>query len=139
MGYKVKLDTNGSNPEMIESLIKEKLVDYIAMDIKAPADKYPKITNVRTDMKQIKTSIKLIMEAAPKYEFRTTIVRSQLSFNDVLEIGKSIKDAELYVLQKFVPSKILDKTLMKEKTYEDDELEELRQKLEGYVKKCLVR
>jgi len=139
MGYKVKLDTNGSNPEMIELLIKEKLIDYIAMDIKAPLKKYPKITKVKIDTDKIKKSIKLIMDSNLKYEFRTTIVKSLLSFDDILEIAKSIKGADLYVLQKFLASKTLDKKMMKEKTYEDEEFEELRQKLEAIVKTCLVR
>lgn len=139
MGYKIKLDTNGSNPEMLELLIKEKLVDYIAMDIKAPLVKYPKITKIKADTEQIKKSIKLIMDSGLKHEFRTTVVKSLLSFDDIAEIAKSIKGADLYVLQKFVPSKTLDKKMMKEKTYEDEELEELRQKFEAYVKTCLVR
>lgn len=139
MGYKVKLDTNGSNPEMLELLIKKKLVDYIAMDIKAPLDKYPKITKVKIDIDKIKKSIGLIKDSSLKHEFRTTVVKSLLSFDDIAEIAKSIKGVDLYIVQKFVPSKTLDKKMMKEKTYKNEEFEELRQKAEHYVKKCLVR
>lgn len=160
MGYKVKLDTNGSNPEMLELLIKEKLVDYIAMDIKAPLElksqisnlksqnhrakskiknKHEKIADVKVDLEKIRKSVKLIIDSNIKYEFRTTVVKSLLSFDDVLEIAKDINGAELYFIQKFIPSKTLKRGMMKEKTYENEEFEELKQKAESYVKKCLVR
>ena len=139
MGYLVKLDSNGTHPEIIEKIIKEGLVDYLAMDVKAPLEKYNKVTGVDVDISKIKKSIDLIMNSSLDYEFRTTVLKSQLSKDDIREIGKLIKGAKLYVLQKFVPSKILDPKFLDEKTYTDEEFEQLRKEMEKYVDKCDVR
>ncbi len=60
LGFSVKLDTNGTNPEMLEDLIKNNLLDYIAMDIKGPQEKYPKFSNLKLDLEKIKTSVELV-------------------------------------------------------------------------------
>lgn len=139
MGYLVKLDSNGTNPEVIDGTIKSGLVDYLAMDIKAPLEKYSKVTGVDVDTGKIKRSIELIMDSDLVYEFRTTVVKSQLSKDDVRKIGKLIKGAKLYILQKFVPSKTLDPKFLDEKTYTDEEFEQLKKELEKYVDNCVVR
>ena len=139
MGYLVKLDSNGTHPEIIEKIIKEGLVDYLAMDVKAPLEKYNKVTGVDVDISKIKKSIDLIMNSSLDYEFRTTVLKSQLSKDDIREIGKLIKGAKLYVLQKFVPSKTLDPKFLDEKTYTDEEFEQLKKELEKYVDRCVVR
>ena len=139
MGYLVKLDTNGSNPEMLEIIINHGLVDYIAMDIKAPLEKYKEVTHSVISPDKIKRSIRIIMNSNIKYEFRTTVVKSQLSREDIISIGKLIEGAKLYVLQKFIPSKTLDPNFLNEKTYSDGELESLKRKLEKFVCRCLVR
>ncbi len=138
-GYLIKLDTNGSNPKMLETIINHSLVDYIAMDIKAPLEKYNVITHSLVCSERIRESIGLIMHSGIKYEFRTTVVKSQLSKKDILSIGKLIEGAELYILQKFIPSKTLDPNFSNEKTYSDEELRSLKRKLEKFVCKCLVR
>ena len=139
MGYLVKLDTNGSNPEMLEIIINHGLVDYIAMDIKAPLEKYKEVTHSVISPEKIKRSIRIIMNSNIKYEFRTTVVKSQLSREDIISIGKLIEGAKLYVLQKFIPSKTLDPNFLNEKTYSDGELESLKRKLEKIVCRCLVQ
>ncbi len=139
MGYLVKLDTNGSNPEMLEIIINHGLVDYIAMDIKAPLEKYKEVTHSVISPDKIKRSIRIIMNSNIKYEFRTTVVKSQLSREDIISIGKLIEGAKLYVLQRFIPSKTLDPNFLNEKTYSDGELESLKRKLEKFVCRCLVR
>ena len=75
MGFQVKLDTNGSNPRMIENILSEGLIDYIAMDIKHTWDQYDIITGAHIDTSLYKESIRLIQELAPDYEFRTTVIR----------------------------------------------------------------
>ena len=139
MGYLIKLDTNGSNPEMLEIIINHSLVDYIAMDIKAPLEKYKEVTHSVISPEKIKRSIRMIMNSDIKYEFRTTVVKSQLSREDIINIGKLIEGAELYILQKFIPSKTLDPNFSNEKTYSDEELRSLKRKLEKFVCRCLVR
>ena len=74
LGYKVKLDTNGSRPESIKHLLDQKLVDYIAMDIKHIWEKYAEITGKTVDTTLYQESTHLILEKAPDYEFRTTVI-----------------------------------------------------------------
>ena len=90
MGFLVKLDSNGSNPKILEKLINDNLLDYIAMDIKAPLEKYSEITNVKVNTDNIQKSINLIMNSDVDYEFRTTVIKSQLSFDDFENIGKQL-------------------------------------------------
>ena len=146
MGYEVKLDTNGTNPDVVERLINDNLLDYIAMDIKAPLEKYPQIVNINSLSKgggvrervgfllnNISKSINLIKNSKIDYEFRTTVVKSQLSFDDFEKIGQMIKGAKCYYLQKFVSSEILDKNLKNSQTYTDQEFKTLCRNLKKYV------
>ncbi len=139
MGYLVKLDTNGSNPGVIENMISEKLVDYIAMDIKAPLQKYGEIVRADIDIRKIERSINLIMQSGLDYEFRTTLVKSLLSKEDIIDIGKTIQGAKHYILQKFVPSKTLDDKFLNENTFSTSELKFLCKKLRSYVAECIIR
>ena len=137
MGYLVKIDTNGSRPEVLEKLIDRGLVDYIAMDVKAPLKRYREITKSNVKPDRIKQSIKVIMDSGVEYEFRTTVVKSLLNKNDLQKITNLIKDARLYVLQKFVPSKALDEKYLGETPYSDEDLETMKEKLKNYVQ-CVV-
>lgn len=139
LGFLVKLDSNGTNPDSIEKLLNEKLIDYIAMDIKAPLNKYKEIINTNVNEKNIQKSIKLIINSDLDYEFRTTVVKSQLNYEDFEEIGKLINCAKKYYLQKFIPSKILDNNLLTEKTYSDEEFEKIKQILSKYIQKVEIR
>lgn len=134
LGFLVKLDTNGTHPDVLQELLNENLlVDYIAMDIKAPLAKYKTITQTDIDTKIIKKSIDMIMNSGVDYEFRTTIVKSQLSVEDLRQIGELIQGAKRYYMQKFLATKILDETLMSEESYTDEEFKNLRTILEEYV------
>jgi len=139
MGYLVKLDSNGSNPKILKNIFKLKIIDYIAMDIKAPLKKYFKIINADIDTKNIQKSIKQIMNSKIDYEFRTTIVRDQLFLDDFEKIGKLIKGAKLYALQKFIPTKTNDLNFLKKQTYSDKEFENIKKMMQKYVKKCIIR
>ncbi len=138
-GFLVKLDTNGSMPDVVEACLDRGLVDYIAMDIKAPLDKYSQVAGVKVDTDAIEKSIRLIKEACPSYEFRTTIVKELLTPNDIVKIGETIRGARLYILQKFVPSKTLDKAYLGMETYSDTELDDLKSRLSRLVEACMVR
>ncbi len=101
LGYKVKLDTNGTNPIVVQELIKNNLVDYIAMDIKNSFTKYDFTSGVNINKDKIKESIDLIMNSGVDYEFRTTIINGHHTLEDIKEIAQMIKGAKKYRLQKF--------------------------------------
>lgn len=139
----VKLDTNGTNPNMLDKLIKNNLIDYIAMDIKAPLDKYSFITNSKIDTQLIQSSIDILKKSSVPFEFRTTVVKSQLSYDDFEKIGKLIQTNNKYFngyyLQKFIPSKTLDKALMNETSYSDEEFLKISKLINKYIKKIEIR
>ena len=97
MGFLVKLDTNGTFPDVISELLIKNLIDYIAMDIKAPLEKYHKITGSIVNIENIKKSIAIILNSNIDYEFRTTVITSQLSFDDFENISILIQGAKKYV------------------------------------------
>ena len=136
-GFLVKLDSNGTMPDVLELAIP--FVDYIAMDIKAPLEKYSDIVKVKIDTEKIKRSISLIMNSGVDYEFRTTVVKSQLSFSDFEKIAQLIQGAKRYYLQKFVPSKTLDEKMMSETTYSTEDFEKIKKILTKYVEYVKLR
>jgi len=139
LGFKVKLDSNGTNPAMLERLINEELVDYLAMDIKAPFSDYASGVGRPVDVEKIKESVRLIMSNTIPYEFRTTVVKALLSSEDIINISKDIKGAKKYYLQKFVSTKILNPGFIKKTTYTDEEFKEIQKSVQKYVAECYVR
>jgi pyruvate formate lyase activating enzyme len=101
LGFLVKLDTNGSRPEVLEELLEEWLLDYVAMDVKAPRARYSELTGVPVDSGAIARSIALVRARAPNYEFRTTIAPT-LTRGDIEAIAREIAGVKRYVLQPFV-------------------------------------
>ena len=103
LGFLVKLDTNGTNPEIVKDLIDSNLLDYIAMDIKNSEEKYALTTGVKqVNMDNIKKSIELIMNSGVDYEFRTTLVDEFHKVEDMEGLASLIKGARVLYLQKFV-------------------------------------
>ncbi len=139
MGYAVKIDTNGSFPEVIKKMLSEGILDYIAMDVKGTPEKYATIAGVKVAMKKIEESISLIKNSSIGYEFRTTVVKEMLSIDDFEGIGRLIQGAELYYLQHFRPSKAVDPATLSYHTYSDEEFEEVRNIMLKYVKRCEIR
>ena len=113
LGFLVKLDTNGYHPDMVEELLSQRLIDYIAMDIKNSPAKYAQTSGLKNiDIDIISKSISLIMNSNIPYEFRTTTVAEFHKNEDFEEIGKWIQSAKAYYLQQFttrdtVPDKAL--------------------------------
>lgn len=138
-GFLVKLDSNGTDPKVLQKVIDEKLVDYIAMDIKSPLSKYTETVARAVNVEAIKKSVEIIKRSGVSYEFRTTIVKSQLSFDDIEQIGREIKGATNYYLQKFIPTKILNPQFLKKVSYSDEEFKELKTIMEKYVSFCGIR
>ena len=127
MGFMVKLDTNGTNPTLLKELMDMKLVDYVAMDIKAPLtiEKYSKATGVNAEklLENVKESIRLLMESGIDYEFRTTVVPSIHSLEDIKQISRSLKGCRKYVLQKFdvsIGKTVLDPEFMTKSLSEEE-------------------
>jgi len=139
MGFKVKLDSNGTRPDIIKTVLHEQLVDYIAMDIKAPLSKYSHTVARPVDADAIAQSIALLKEGNVAYEFRTTVVKSLLSPEDIEQIGKDIAGASQYFLQRFVSTKILNPAFVRKTTYSDQEFESFVEMLQPYVTHCSVR
>lgn len=105
LGYKIKLDTNGTAPDKLEELINEGLLDYVAMDIKNSPQKYPLTCGIENmDITNIKKSVSILLGSGIEYEFRTTVVKELHTVEDIQDIGAWIKGANRYYLQTFVDS-----------------------------------
>lgn len=102
MGYATKLDTNGTRPDMLKSLLDAKLLDYIAMDIKAPLEKYSLITGVDFNPEVLKQSMDLIRQSGVDYEFRTTYDKEVLTDEDISTITQRL-DGKNYRVQECLP------------------------------------
>tara|TARA_B100000745_G_scaffold299347_1_gene249980 strand:- start:1014 stop:1697 length:684 start_codon:yes stop_codon:yes gene_type:complete len=139
LGFLVKLDSNGTHSDMLRGAIDAKLVDYIAMDIKAPLRMYEGTVARPVDIEEIKKSIALLKEGQVAYEFRTTVIKSLLSIEDFHEIGTAIAGADRYYLQKFVPTKLLNPAFIKKTTYSDEEFREIKSIMDSYVTTCNIR
>jgi pyruvate formate lyase activating enzyme len=107
-GFKVKIDTNGSHPEVIKSLVDKGLIDFIAMDIKASPSLYSKAAGVDVNLKIITSSIDLIKTARIGYEFRTTCVPGLISAADMPVIARMLGEGQPYTLQPYIPDRALD-------------------------------
>jgi len=139
LGFLIKLDSNGTNPDFISEALDKKLVDYIAMDIKSPLSKYSQTVARPVDISNIRKSIKVIMDSPIDYEFRTTVIKALLSPQDFDEIGHEINGAKKFFLQKFIPTKLLNPQFRKKVTYSDDEFSLLQEKMNNYVEYCGIR
>lgn len=111
LGLLVKLDTNGGNPKVLQELIDEKLVDYVAMDIKNIFNKYNITAGKKINLDNIKKSIEILKASKIDYEFRTTIIKEMHSLDDIVSIGKLVGNAKYY-LQNFEDSEnVIDHSL----------------------------
>ncbi|MDW8033763.1 MAG: anaerobic ribonucleoside-triphosphate reductase activating protein [Nitrososphaerota archaeon] len=138
LGYSVKLDTNGTNPKMLKQLIEEKLVDYIAMDVKAPLEKYEAVVRVKTNIENIVESIEIV-KVFREHEFRTTVVPELLSREDIMTIVNQLKGARRFFIQQFKPSKTLDKKFLEKQAYFTDEIEKIVKMIKPLFEVCEVR
>lgn len=104
-GFAVKLDTNGTNPALLASLIERELVDYVAMDIKSSKENYAFVCGVeKLDLAPIEESVALLISGKTLYEFRTTLVKELHSLADITAIGQWLRGAKAYYLQAFQDS-----------------------------------
>ncbi|MGB9812830.1 MAG: anaerobic ribonucleoside-triphosphate reductase activating protein [Thermovenabulum sp.] len=140
MGFKVKLDTNGSRPEVIKELLRENLLDYIAMDLKAPFEKYGIFTRNEEDILNIKISIEIIKKSGIPYEFRTTVHEKILNFRDFQKIAELLEGAECYVLQAYKFSKnVLDEEFCGKEPTSKEFLLKIKELMINRVKRLEIR
>lgn len=100
LGFRIKLDTNGTNPSVLKELIDSTLIDYVAMDVKAPLEKYEQICCSKVDLDAIQSSIHLLMQSKIDYEFRTTFAPA-LNAYDLMAITEMVRGAKKYVVQQY--------------------------------------
>lgn len=137
LGFLVKLDTNGTNFAMLKKLVEEKLIDYVAMDIKHHLERYSEIAGIESQ--DVKKSIDFIMQNNLDYEFRTTVLPKYFNAEDFAKIGGLLKGAKKYYLQQFRPQRTLDHALSEENSFTDLELEQFKKIMQGYVDDCQIR
>ena len=139
LGYFVKLDTNGSRPDVLKKIIDSKMVDFIAMDIKDAPKKYKKTSGGMADLERIKLSVNMIMNSGIDYEFRTTVVPGIHEEKDFDEIAKWIKGAKVYYLQEYREGKILDPKLKEKTKGKIISLDSIGKKIQGNFQKFGIR
>lgn len=139
LGFLVKLDTNGTNPSLLRDALEKKLLDYVAMDVKAPLSSYHRTAGRPVNTDALKESIDILLNASVPYEFRTTVVKALLSPEDIEEIAREVSGAKRYYLQKFIPSNILNPQFKRKVAYTDEEFAQFQKTAQKYVAYCGIR
>ncbi|MBU4193796.1 MAG: anaerobic ribonucleoside-triphosphate reductase activating protein [Actinomycetia bacterium] len=142
-GVGVKLDTNGSFPEMLEGLISSGLVDYVAMDVKAPLEPSPYRLASGNDqhnlLDRVRESIEIIRESGVEHEFRTTIVPMMHGPGEIERIAEYLQGEERYVLQHFSPKETLDPRFSELLPFTEDDMLTMLKKVQGFIPGAAVR
>jgi len=136
--YAIKLDTNGSFPQKLKSIIEKGLCDYVAMDIKNSKEKYPETVGIDTfDLSAIEESVEILKESSVPFEFRTTVTKNFHTIIDIENIGKWIAGTENYYLQNFVDSgNLIDSNV---EGVSKAEMEEMLEAVKKYVATAEIR
>ncbi len=137
-GMLIKLDTNGSFPGRLEHLMREKLVDVVAMDIKAPLAKYAKATGAKVCIPDLQWSIDLIRSSGLPYIFRTTVVPGIIDLKEIKEIGEWLRGAKIYQLQQFSPKNTLHPHYLHVRPYDREEIMEMAEEARRYFAEVRV-
>jgi pyruvate formate lyase activating enzyme len=139
-GLGVKLDTNGYRPDVLEALLDERLVDFVAMDVKAPLETYALLAGRnRLAWERVARSIDLLRDESVAYEFRTTVVPGLLDADDVADVARQLEGAARYVLQQFRPQGTLDPALEDVTPYPPARLEAMADRARRWVERVEVR
>ena len=144
LGFAIKLETNGTNPKMLSNLIMLGLVDYVALDVKAPLEvnKYQDITGVSIStptLGKINQSIRILSKSGIDYEIRTTLIKEKHSFHDILDICETIVGCKRYCLQEFKSDIVFDETYNKYSSYPVDKLERLLKAINPEIKEVYFK
>ena len=139
LGYAIKIDTNGSNPTMLGDMLREGLLDFIAMDLKGDPDHYADYCGAKIPAEAIRASIRLVMECGKPYEFRTTAVPGQHDLEKLKALALSIKGARRYAIQAFRPDICLDPTFENMPRYDLADVRDNRAWFESVVQNFEIR
>ncbi|MFH1375569.1 MAG: anaerobic ribonucleoside-triphosphate reductase activating protein [Patescibacteria group bacterium] len=140
LDFLTKLDTNGNQPEGLSKLLDKKLLDYIALDVKASLERYEKLVGSARAAEKVQTSRDLIMQSEVEYEFRTTLVRELHDAEEFKKILEFVKGAEKFFLQNFQAKHgCLDPEFEKYHGFSKKELEEMCKQAREFVGECGVR
>lgn len=137
LGYEVKLDTNGTNPEVLRAILAEGLADYVAMDIKNSPARYAETCGGVDVLDRVQQSAALVLEGSVDYEFRTTLAHPLHRLEDMAAIGQWLQGARRYFLQQFVDSGDLIGSGLT--ALDADEMETMRQAVLPYIKETTLR
>ena len=131
----VKLDTNGSNPQVLENLIEARVVDLISMDVKAPLDpfRYRRSIGRSIDLDLILKSIEILKKGRVEYQFRMTVVPELHPKDDIQHLGLQLKAGQRFILQNFNPENPLDSSLRDTLAYDPKILKEIENEVQKMV------
>lgn len=139
MGFKVKLDTNGSRPDILKALFDEGCIDYVAMDVKTSLERYAELVGPCVKPEAIRESIEIIMRQAPAYEFRTTLLREVHGLSEVHRMAELVLGAKRYALQRFRPATTLDPTFANYSAPDDAEMRMIAEIFRPNVQELILR
>ncbi len=137
-GVAVKLDTNGSLPDRLESVVRAGLVDFVAMDVKAPAGRYAEVVRRSVDPAVIERSARLLRESGVGHMLRTTVVPGLVGADDVAAIGAWLAGAPVYQIQQFSPMGVPDAALAGRKPFPPDEIRAMAASVRPFFDKVLI-
>ena len=138
-GFKVKLDTNGAKPDVLEDLFRNWAVDYVAMDVKTSIEKYSCVTTQKNIGEALTKSLRLLMLSTVPYELRTTCVPGIVDETDIRKIGEMVKGTKKYCLQQFRPFQTYDESFQKILPYPKETIYKFKEILEEYVQEVDIR
>jgi pyruvate formate lyase activating enzyme len=144
LGLSIRLETNGTYPKMLSKVVSMGLIDYVAMDIKAPLEttKYKDITGVSistTQLGKINQSIRILTHSDVEYEIRTTLIKQKHSFHDILDICNTIVGCRRYCIQEFNADIAYDKTYNSFSGYTPNELERMIKAINPEIKEVIFK
>ena len=139
LGFDIKLDTNGFNPEMISELLQENLLDMVALDIKTSPEKYPALTGVKVDFNIIIKTLDIIKKSGIDYELRTTAVPGYFSLEDIKKIKDAIGHARNYHIQQFIPENTMEKSFSDLYPFKKEELSIFKESILDFCDNCSIR
>jgi len=139
LGLKVKLDTNGFNPDIVKNLVGEGLLDYIAMDIKTSPEKYHLLTGNDSPFDTIIDTLDILRHSGVLYELRTTCIPEYVTMDDLFAIRDKVEHVDAYFLQQFVNTTTLDAAFHTIQPYPPETLISFRQFVSTFADTCEVR
>jgi pyruvate formate lyase activating enzyme len=136
--FLTKLDTNGSFPERLRSLIEEGLLDHVALDIKAPLERYREVTGYKGGLEAIQASIEVIRDSGIDHMFRTTVVPGLHDAQDIRKIGEWLGTGDRFCVQQFSPGNTIDEAYRERKAYSQEQMQEFAALAEKYFSEVIL-